>query len=268
MLMDPGEILRACGRSASRRAARLVVAAASPGAPGSPASTRTAPPRSACRPPSADPLEAVLINTAGGLTGGDRIAWQVDVGAGASRHRHHPGLREALPRRLGPGRGRRRGCRVGAGRAARLAAAGNHRLRPLRLRPPARCRPRRGRRGADRWRPPCSAGWPWARRVRQALFRDRWRVRQNGRLVHAEDFAIGPRHRRDARPSRRHRRRASPWRRVLLVAPDAESRARRGARRSSATTAAPAPGASAELASFLRGCCAGTAIGCASGWCR
>ena len=27
----------------------------------------------------ADPLEAVLINTAGGLTGGDRIAWERDV---------------------------------------------------------------------------------------------------------------------------------------------------------------------------------------------
>jgi urease accessory protein len=33
---------------------------------------------------SADPLEAVLINTAGGLTGGDRLAWDVDVGAYAS----------------------------------------------------------------------------------------------------------------------------------------------------------------------------------------
>lgn len=31
-----------------------------------------------------DPLEAILINTAGGLTGGDRIAWSIDVGAGAS----------------------------------------------------------------------------------------------------------------------------------------------------------------------------------------
>lgn len=30
-----------------------------------------------------DPLEAVLINMAGGLTGGDRIAWEVQVGVGA-----------------------------------------------------------------------------------------------------------------------------------------------------------------------------------------
>src|SRR4051812_16698258 len=31
-----------------------------------------------------DPLEAVLINTAGGLTGGDRLDWAVSVGEGAS----------------------------------------------------------------------------------------------------------------------------------------------------------------------------------------
>ena len=35
-------------------------------------------------PNAGDPLEAVLINTAGGLTGGDRIRWSVDVGAGAA----------------------------------------------------------------------------------------------------------------------------------------------------------------------------------------
>src|SRR5687768_4982175 len=33
---------------------------------------------------SADPLEAILINTAGGLTGGDRIAWEIEAGPGAS----------------------------------------------------------------------------------------------------------------------------------------------------------------------------------------
>ncbi|MBL8583379.1 MAG: urease accessory protein UreD, partial [Rhizobiaceae bacterium] len=31
-----------------------------------------------------DPLEAILINTAGGLTGGDRLAWQIAAGEGAS----------------------------------------------------------------------------------------------------------------------------------------------------------------------------------------
>ena len=33
---------------------------------------------------SAGPLEAVLINTAGGLTGGDRLGWSIKVGPGAS----------------------------------------------------------------------------------------------------------------------------------------------------------------------------------------
>lgn len=34
--------------------------------------------------PEGDWLEAVLINTAGGMTGGDRLAWQVEIGEGAS----------------------------------------------------------------------------------------------------------------------------------------------------------------------------------------
>ncbi len=32
----------------------------------------------------ADPLEAILINMAGGLTGGDRIVWEAEVGKGSS----------------------------------------------------------------------------------------------------------------------------------------------------------------------------------------
>jgi urease accessory protein len=32
----------------------------------------------------ADPLEAILINMAGGLTGGDRIVWEAEVGEGSS----------------------------------------------------------------------------------------------------------------------------------------------------------------------------------------
>ncbi len=32
----------------------------------------------------ADPLEAILINTAGGLTGGDRIAWDIEAGPKSS----------------------------------------------------------------------------------------------------------------------------------------------------------------------------------------
>jgi urease accessory protein len=36
------------------------------------------------RPPSGDPFTAVLVNTAGGITGGDRFSWSVAVGANAS----------------------------------------------------------------------------------------------------------------------------------------------------------------------------------------
>jgi len=35
------------------------------------------------RIPSGEPLEAVLLNTAGGITGGDRLRYEVDIGAGA-----------------------------------------------------------------------------------------------------------------------------------------------------------------------------------------
>ncbi len=36
------------------------------------------------RPPSGDPFAAVLINTAGGITGGDRFSWRIAVGPNAS----------------------------------------------------------------------------------------------------------------------------------------------------------------------------------------
>ena len=84
----------------------------------------------------ADPLEAVLINTAGGLTGGDRIAWRQSARAPPSSG-HHPGLRENLsrlvrqrrgrlparrsvPARASPGCRRRRSCSTARRSPARL----------------------------------------------------------------------------------------------------------------------------------------------------
>ncbi len=75
-----------------------------------------------------DPLEAVLINTAGGLTGGDRLDWSIDVGDGASAtvttQTCEKVYRAVVRRRQGrlPLIGRR-------GRPARLAAAGDDRVR-------------------------------------------------------------------------------------------------------------------------------------------
>ena len=90
------------------------------------------------------PVEAVLLNTAGGMTGGDRFETEVSVGPGAAAADHVPGGRAHLPSFLGDGAGR---CTThGRGRwTPVLAAAGDHRLQPLGALPEpySRCR-RRG----------------------------------------------------------------------------------------------------------------------------
>ena len=138
----------------------------------------------------ADPLEAVLINTAGGLTGGDRLDWSVSVGAGAAAtvttqtcekiYRASSGTAEV-------------GCSMTVGAGGRLAwlpqetivfdnAAFRRRIE-IDLAPGAEALIVEatvfGRRAMGET-------------VSQARFADRWRVRRDGRLVHAEDFALGP----------------------------------------------------------------------------
>ena len=139
-----------------------------------------------------DPLEAVLINTAGGLTGGDRIAWEIEVGRRRCRSPSRPRPAKRSTARSG-GHAPRSGCRCRRS-GARIAWLPQETIVFDRsaFSPAARGRSRRGRRGADRRGDACSAAAPWAKACRQALFRDRWRVRQDGRLIHAEDFAIGP----------------------------------------------------------------------------
>jgi urease accessory protein len=138
----------------------------------------------------ADPLEAVLINTAGGLTGGDRLDWSVSVGAGASAmvttqtcekiYRASSGTAEL-------------GCSMTVGAGGRLAwlpqetivfdnSAFARRIE-IDLAPGAEALVVEatvfGRRAMGET-------------VRRARFADRWRVRREGRLVHAEDFVVGP----------------------------------------------------------------------------
>ncbi|APH70952.1 urease accessory protein UreD [Aquibium oceanicum] len=139
---------------------------------------------------SGDPLEAVLINTAGGLTGGDRIAWSVDVGDGTSAvvttqaceriYRSSGGTAQAT-------------VSLKAGADARLAWLpqetilfdGSAFSRTI---------------SAD-LEPGASALFVEAvlfgrlrmgEVLRRGLYRDRWRIRRGGKLVHAEEFAIGP----------------------------------------------------------------------------
>lgn len=139
---------------------------------------------------SADPLEAVLINTAGGLTGGDRIGWDVDVGANASASITTQACEKVYRAAADHAEVR---VKLTVGENGRIAwlpqetivfdraafartldvelAAGTE---ALVLEATVFGRLAMGERAA------------------QGTFRDRWRVRQDGYLIHAEDFRIGP----------------------------------------------------------------------------
>jgi urease accessory protein len=138
----------------------------------------------------ADPLEAILINTAGGLTGGDRIAWEVEAGPGASIVLTTQACEKLYRSRSGEARA-----------DVKLAAAEQSRIAWLPQETIVYDRSCFSRRlevdlaeGAEALIVEATL---FGRRamgetVSQALFSDRWRVRQSGRLVHAEAFSIGP----------------------------------------------------------------------------
>jgi urease accessory protein len=169
---------------------------------------------------SADPLEAILINTAGGLTGGDRIAWEIEAGPGASVAVTTQACEKLYRSRSGEARA-----------DVKLSAAINARIAWLPQETIVYDRSCFSRRlnvdlaeGAEALIVEATL---FGRRamgetVSQALFSDRWRVRQDGRLIHAEAFSIGP----DlaatlARPAVAGGAVAVAT--VLLVSPDAET---------------------------------------------
>lgn len=137
-----------------------------------------------------DPLEAVLINMAGGLTGGDRLAWDVSVGAGARAsittqacEKVYRALtdRAEVDVRLSVGEGGFLGWlpqeTIVFDRAAfsrsldvELAAGAEALIVEATI---------FGRSAMGE-------------RTTTGLFRDRWRIRREGRLIHAEDFFVGP----------------------------------------------------------------------------
>ncbi|MHB2266920.1 urease accessory protein UreD [Aliihoeflea sp. PC F10.4] len=140
--------------------------------------------------PESAALEAVLINTAGGLTGGDRVAWAVDAAADTAlslttqacekiyradsgRAQVEVALKAATGARLswlpqetilfdGAALSRRLDIDLAADASALILEATIF-----------------GRQAMGE-------------SVERAIFHDRWRVRRAGRLVHAEDFRIGP----------------------------------------------------------------------------
>ncbi|MGE0500587.1 MAG: urease accessory protein UreD [Rhizobiaceae bacterium] len=135
-------------------------------------------------------LEAVLINTAGGLTGGDRMAWRVDVGADAAAVFTTQACEKVY---------RSTGAAADV-RCTLAVAAGGH----LSWLPQETIVFDRScfRRTIDATIAPGATALivestlfgrlARGERVTAAMFADRWRVRVGERLVHAEDFRIGP----------------------------------------------------------------------------
>lgn len=136
------------------------------------------------------PLEAILINTAGGMTGGDRIAWGVEVGPGASSVVTTQASEKVYRAASGDARAQ---VRLRVGPAASLAWLPQETIL--------------FDRGAFRRRLDVDlvadsrlllaettifGRTAMGEAVRTGSFRDRWRVVVDGRPVHAEDFAIGP----------------------------------------------------------------------------
>lgn len=137
-----------------------------------------------------DPLEAVLINTAGGLTGGDRLAWEVDVGAGAAVVITTQACEKVYRASSGHA-----GVRVGlsVGEDARIAwlpqetivfdRSAFARTLDVDLAPGAE---------ALLLEATIFGRLAMGERTTHGRFHDRWRVRRRGELIHAEDFRIGP----------------------------------------------------------------------------
>ena len=142
------------------------------------------------RVPVGRPREAVLINTAGGLTGGDRLAIAARVGDGA-RLMLASQTAERLYRAV-DGEARVT-VRLEAGEGARLAwlpqetiafeGSALHRTLEVDLAPTTRFLAVESL---------ALGRLAMGERVSRARYRDDWRVRIGGRLVHAESLRLGP----------------------------------------------------------------------------
>lgn len=137
------------------------------------------------------PLEAVLINTAGGLTGGDRLDWQVEVGPGAEAVITTQACEKIY--------------RSAAGRAetsVRLTVGAGGRIAWLPQESIVFDRSAFARRlevdmatGSEALvlEATLFGRRAMGEQAARGLFHDRWRVRCEGRLVHADELRLGPR---------------------------------------------------------------------------
>jgi urease accessory protein len=169
----------------------------------------------------ADALEAVLINTAGGMTGGDRLDWTVDVGAGASAALTTQACEKAYRSSTGTARIRTRASVAPGGRLAWLPqetilydGSSLERTLDVDLAEAASALVVEsvifGRRAMGET-------------VRRAHFRDSWRIRVGHRLVHADALAFSGEVAASL-PRRAVADGATAFATVLLVGPEAERR--------------------------------------------
>lgn len=137
-----------------------------------------------------DPLEAVLINTAGGLTGGDRLSWRISVAEGA----HATVTTQACEKVYRSSGGEATSAialDVGVGASLAWLPQETILFDGSAFRRTISADFAAGARGLI-VESTLFGRLTMGETLRRGLFSDRWRIRSGGRLVHAEDFAIGP----------------------------------------------------------------------------
>ena len=148
-----------------------------------------------------DALEAVIVNTGGGMTGGDRFAVEIALGRGRAADRRHRGGGKDLS--LAPGRTRRwtSGSTVGDG--ARLAWLPQETILFDRARLSRRIDVDLAEDASLLMAEAVVFGRSaMGEAMHEGFFADRWRVRREGRLVYADTRAARRRHRAKSSASR------------------------------------------------------------------
>ena len=135
-----------------------------------------------------DPMEAVLINTAGGLTGGDRLDWSIEAGPQTTLSVTSQACEKIY--RTG-GDVARIACTIRAGAGSRIAWLPQETILFDRsaLTRQIDVELDDGAQGLL-VEATLFGRLAMGERIGDTLVRDRWRVRSQGRLVHAEDFAL------------------------------------------------------------------------------
>ncbi|WP_299867398.1 urease accessory protein UreD [uncultured Hoeflea sp.] len=137
------------------------------------------------------PLEAVMINTAGGLTGGDQMDWRFETGPGA-----HLSLTTQACERIYRAQGESRAhvsLRLALGENSSLAWLPQETILFDRARLDRSIEVDMAANARLLMVEPVVFGRVAMQEiVTTGLFRDQWRIRHNGRLLHAEAARLGP----------------------------------------------------------------------------